>query len=59
VGAPPANVLLVVSDHNNHGLFAQVERVLNQLHLAEHFGMAPFVFLGRKVFTAADCCGVG
>eukprot|EP00965_Chrysotila_dentata_P042325 1404438-Pleurochrysis_carterae.AAC.1 len=53
------NVLLVVSDHNNHGLFAQVERVLNQLHLAGTRGMTPFVFLGRKVFASPDSCSVG
>ena len=51
-GAPPLSVLMVGSDHNNHGLFAQVERVLNQLLLAESLGLLPYVFLGRKVPTA-------
>ena len=54
-----ANVLLVSSDHNNHGLFAQVERVLNQLHLAEKLGLTPFVFLGRKVVAPPWSCAVG
>eukprot|EP00962_Isochrysis_galbana_P055739 scaffold27525_cov96-Isochrysis_galbana.AAC.1 len=58
-GAAPIEVLLVVSDHNNHGLFAQVERVLNQLHLAEHRGLVPHVFLGQMVFNAPDACDVG
>ena len=49
LGSAPRGVLLVVSDHNNHGLFAQVERVLNQLHLAAERGLTPHVFLGHKV----------
>lgn len=97
----PVDVLLVISDHNNHGLFAQVsanstclsrqagrpphlrarprprprprfaspslrigraaqvERVLNQLHLAATRGLTPHVFLGQKVFNAPDACDVG
>jgi hypothetical protein len=58
-GAAPVEVLLVVSDHNNHGLFAQVERALNQLHLGEHRGLVPHVFLGQKVFNAPDACDIG
>jgi hypothetical protein len=58
-GAAPVEVLLIISDHNNHGLFAQVERVLNQLHLAEHRGFVPHVFLGQKIFNAPDACDVG
>ena len=57
--AEPVNVLLVVSDHNNHGLFAQVERVLNQLHLAQTLGFVPHIFLGLKVFNAPDACDIG
>ena len=62
--APPGvsgsvSVLLVGSDHNNHGFFAQVERVLNQLHLADTLGLLPSVFLGRKVAAAPDACGIG
>ena len=53
------NLLLVSSDHNNHGLFAQVERVLNQLHLAESLGIPPVVYLGRKVAAAPWSCDVG
>ena len=62
---PPSGVpgtislLLVSSDHNNHGLFAQVERVLNQLHAAETLGLLPYVYLGRKVAAAPDSCEVG
>ena len=58
-GAGAINLLLVGSEHNNHGLFAQLERVLNQLHLAEHLGLPPYVFLGRKVAAPPMSCGVG
>ncbi|KAL1510774.1 hypothetical protein AB1Y20_007060 [Prymnesium parvum] len=57
--SPRLNVLLVGSDHNNHGLFAQVERVLNQLLLAENLGLLPHVFLGRKVHALPYSCAVG
>ena len=57
--SPTIDVLLVVSDHNNHGLFGQVERVLNQLHLAGSRGLTPFVFLGRKVVASPDSCEIG
>ena len=56
---PPLNVLLIGSDHNNHGLFAQVERVLNQLYLASSLGVVPYIYLGRKVHAAPDSCGIG
>ena len=57
----PINMLLISSDHNNHGLFAQVERVLNQLLLAENLGLPAFVYLGRKVAAARGrpSCDVG
>ena len=58
-GAPTVNVLLIGSDHNNHGLFAQVERVLNQLLLSETLGLVPHVFLGRKVQMPPNTCAVG
>ncbi len=57
--ASPSDVLLVVSDHNNHGLFAQVERVLNQLHYAASRGFVPYVYLGARVFASHDSCDVG
>lgn len=53
------SVLLVSSEHNNHGLFAQVERVLNQLLLAENLGLPAIVYLGRKVAAAPWTCDVG
>ena len=53
------NLLLVGADHNNHGLFAQVERVLNQLLLAENLGLPAYVYLGRKVVAAPWACDVG
>ena len=56
---PPVSILLIGSDHNNHGLFAQVERVLNQLHLADSLGLPPFVYLGRKVHAAPWSCDIG
>ena len=59
VSSPPRDVLLVTSQHNNHGLFAQVERVLNQLHLAGARGLVPHVFLGRKAFASPTSCEVG
>ena len=40
-------------------LFAQVERVLNQLHLAGARGLVPHVFLGRKAFASPTSCEVG
>ena len=38
---------------------AQVERVLNQLHMAETSDVLPFVYLGRKVLAPPTSCGVG
>jgi hypothetical protein len=37
----------------------QVERVLNQLHLAEYLGLPPYIYLGRKVHAAPNSCDVG
>lgn len=52
-------VLMVGSDHNNHGLFAQVERALNQLYVAETLGLMPFVYLGEMVWASPDSCSNG
>ena len=52
-------ILLVTSDHNNHGLFAQVERVLNQLYYAETRGLTPYIYLGQRVFNSHDSCDQG
>ena len=40
------DVLLVVSDNAGHGLFATVERVINQVLHARALGLEPYVFLG-------------
>ena len=58
-GTGGIGVLLISSEHNNHGLFAQVERVLNQLYLADSLGLLPYVYLGRKVAAAPWSCEVG
>ena len=52
-------VLLVVIDHNNHGLFAQVERVLNQLYIAQLYNLIPAVWLGPDVFAPIGSCETG
>ena len=66
IGAPPASpkarpvtVLLSVSDHTNHGLFAQIERVLNQLRFAAAKGYVPAVHLGAFAWAPHDSCDVG
>ena len=48
--AAGVNVLLATSDHFGHGLFAMVQRVLNQVHLARREGLEPAVFLGERTF---------
>jgi hypothetical protein len=50
------DVLLIVSECYGHGLFAQVERVLNQLRYAARRGLVPVAYLGEQVFTSADDC---
>lgn len=54
--AAGVDVLLVVSECLGHGLFAQVERVLNQLRYAASRGLVPAVYLGEHVFTSLDDC---
>lgn len=57
--AQPVTVLLAVSDHTNHGLFAQIERVLNQLRFAALKGYVPAVHLGALAWAPHDACDVG
>jgi hypothetical protein len=56
---PGVHVLLVVSECFGHGLFAQVERVLNQLRYAARRNLVPVVYLGEHVFTSQDDCLAG
>lgn len=49
-GGGGVHVLLATSDHFGHGLFAMVQRVLNQIHLARREGLEPAVFLGERTF---------
>lgn len=44
------HVLLATSDHFGHGLFALVQRVLNQIHFARSMKFEPHVFLGEYTF---------
>lgn len=53
------DVLLAVSECEGHGLFAQVERILNQLRYADSRGLLPAVYLGERVFTSLDDCLAG
>jgi len=52
-------VLLATSDHFGHGLFALVQRVLNQVYLARRNGMEPAVFLGERTFMELQACEYG
>lgn len=54
--APGVDVLLVISECLGHGLFAQVERVLNQLRYATRHNLVPAVYLGEHVLTSPDDC---
>ena len=50
------DIYVATSDHSGHGLFALLERVLNQLHHARQLGMEPFVFLGAYSFMEPQAC---
>lgn len=54
---PPIDVLLATSDHRGHGLFATVERVLNQILFAQEKGLVPYVWLGPLIFAPSRSCG--
>lgn len=56
---PGVDVLLATSDHFGHGLFAMVQRVLNQIHLALEHGLEPAVFLGEHTFMEPQACEYG
>jgi len=53
------DVLVSTSDHHGHGLFALVQRVLNQVVLAQKLGLEPYVFLGRHTFVEPQACEYG
>ena len=53
------DVLLATSDHFGHGVFALVQRVLNQIHLARSHGLEPAVFLGERTFMEPQACEYG
>jgi len=53
------DVLLAVSDNAGHGLFATVERVINQVLYARAKGLEPFVYVGELVFAEGTSCEHG
>ena len=53
------NVLLATSDHFGHGVFALVQRVINQIHLARRNGLEPAVFIGERTFMEPQACESG
>ena len=53
------DVLLATSDHFGHGVFALVQRVLNQISLARMHGLEPAVFLGERTFMEPQACEYG
>ena len=54
-----SDVLLVHSDNRGHGLFAMVERVINQVLYAQTIGLVPYVFIGEYVFAEGRACEHG
>jgi len=52
-------VLLATCDHFGHGMFAIVQRVLNQIHYARRFHLEPAVFLGETTFMEPQACELG
>lgn len=52
--ASGVDVLLVVSDNTGHGLFASVERVINQVLFAQAKGLEPYVFLGAPAWRSVQ-----
>ena len=56
---PVVDVLLAVTDNAGHGLFAIVERVVNQVLFARAMGLEPYVFVGEHVFAEGRACEHG
>ena len=55
----PIDVLLATSDHFGHGVFAMVQRVLNQVHMARRLRLEPAVYLGERTFMEPQACEFG
>jgi hypothetical protein len=53
------DVLLAGSDNRGHGLFAIVERVINQVLFARAVGLEPYVFVGEYVLADTRSCEHG
>ena len=53
------DVLLAVSDNAGHGLFATVERVINQVLYARAHGLEPYVYVGERAFADGMACEHG
>jgi hypothetical protein len=53
------DVLLATSDHFGHGVFAMVQRILNQIHLARRHRLEPAVFIGERTFMEPQACEYG
>lgn len=58
-GTGSVDVLLATSDHFGHGVFALVQRVLNQIHLGRSLGLEVAVFLGERTFMEPQACEYG
>ena len=52
-------MLLATTDHWSHGLFAVVERVVNQVLHARASGMEPYVWIGELVWAEGGACEHG
>ena len=57
--AGAADVLLASSDNRGHGLFAMVERVINQILFARANSLVPYVYIGEYVFAEGRACEHG
>lgn len=58
-GSGGVDVLLAHSDNAGHGLFAMVERIINQILYARASGLVPFVFIGEHIFAEGRACEHG
>ena len=57
--AAGVDVLLATSDNAGHGLFAMVERVINQILYARVHGLTPAVWAGEHVMAEGRACQQG